>query len=191
MNTIREQKRLLRAELRLRRRALPISVRQAKSARIRERLLDLPEISSARTVFCFISSDEEVETHPLIDTLVASDKQVLVPWIPAGADMVAVHFPGWAGLAPGQLGILTPQSPVAFDGQVDVCITPGLGFTMQGERLGYGRGYYDRWFTSHATGWRIGIGFECQIVDHLPTSDTDIPLDRVLTEEGMSNTRGG
>ena len=182
MNPLLAQKRLLRAELRQRRNALPASERLAASKKIREGLLGLPELSSATWVFCFISSGDEVGTHRLIDALVERGKQVLVPWIPAGGDMVAVHFPGWDGLAPGQLGILTPVAPRPHEGRVDLCITPGLGFTIRGERIGYGRGYYDRWFASHETGCRLGIAFECQIVDRVPVNETDVVLDILLTE---------
>ncbi|MBI2994870.1 MAG: 5-formyltetrahydrofolate cyclo-ligase [Gammaproteobacteria bacterium] len=190
MNDIQELKRILRKELRERRVAIALAARRETSERIRDRLLQLPEVGSAGSVFCFISNSEEVDTHALIDSLVERGKRVLVPWIPAGGDMAAVRFTGWASLAPGQLGILTPVSPHPFDGHVDVCITPGLGFTLRGERLGYGRGYYDRWFSSHTSGPRVGIGFDFQIVDQLPTSDRDVRLDGLVTEARVIDTGG-
>jgi len=179
---IQTRKAALRAELKQTRDALTPAQRREYSRAICERVLQLPEVQSAASVFCFISYGSEIDTHPLLDWFLGEGKTVVVPKITPDRGMIAVPFSGWEDLEPGQLGILTPRSDTARDAPVDVCITPGLGFTVAGGRLGYGRGYYDRWFAGHGARARIAVGFECQILDALPTESTDIPVTMLVTE---------
>jgi 5-formyltetrahydrofolate cyclo-ligase len=102
--------------------------------------------------------------------------------------MLAIEFPGWSALKPGTLGIPAPVSDRAFEGRVDVVITPGVGFTAAGDRLGMGKGYYDRWFAAHDYGLSVAICFECQLVAELPVSETDVPVDLIVTEQRVIRT---
>jgi 5-formyltetrahydrofolate cyclo-ligase len=157
--------------------------RQSRSADIVDRLWALPAVQDARSVFCFVSNGPEVHTHGLIDRLVSAGKPVYVPKIIGRTRMIASPFHGWDALRPAELGILTPISDEAHDGPVDLAITPGLGFSLRGQRIGYGAGYYDRWFAAHAVDARIAVAFEVQIVDHIPTDAYDLPVHRIVTEE--------
>jgi 5-formyltetrahydrofolate cyclo-ligase len=183
MTTREQDKQALRARLRSARASLPPAGRATASERIRRRVLAEDAVRGSRTVFCFVSLGVEVDTRPLIDELAAGGRTILVPRIADAKGMVAVEFPGWAALEPGQLGIPTPASDLAFTGRIDVVITPGVGFTADGQRLGMGKGYYDRWFAAHDYGLSIAICFECQIVAALPVSPTDVPVDLIVTEQ--------
>jgi 5-formyltetrahydrofolate cyclo-ligase len=177
-----------RARLRSRRAALPAGDRRAAADSIRARLIELEAVRAARAIFCFVSRGEEVDTHALIDALADGGRTVLIPRItPTG--MIAVEFPGWTALEPGVLGIPAPQSDRAFAGCIDVVITPGVGFTATGDRLGMGRGYYDRWFAAHRYGLSIAICFECQLAPALPTTDSDVRVDLIVTEQRILDTR--
>jgi 5-formyltetrahydrofolate cyclo-ligase len=178
-----EQKTAARRILRERRENLDAQSRVSGSAAIRSKLFQLPQLASAGIIFCFISNGSEVSTHEVIDRLLAMGKTVLVPKILPGQPMRAVTFRGWDSLAPGVLGIPAPVDTVAYAGRVDVVITPGLGFTATGTRLGYGRGYYDRWFTTHEHGLRVAIAFECQLEAVLPADAKDIPVHILITEQ--------
>ena len=158
---------------------------RARSALITSRLWALPEVQTARSVFIFVSNGPEVHTHDLIDRLVAAGKSVFVPKIVGKTRMIASPFHGWVHLQPAQLGILTPISDDAHEGPVDLVVTPGLGFSVQGQRIGYGAGYYDRWFAGHSVGARIAVAFETQIVDSIPTAETDLPVDKIVTEDRL------
>ncbi|MEJ2760662.1 MAG: 5-formyltetrahydrofolate cyclo-ligase [Gammaproteobacteria bacterium] len=162
--------------------ALPEEARREHSRAILERLLELPVLQAARSVFCFVSHGSEVDTHPLLDWLLVQGKTVAVPKILNAEGMIAVPFKSWDDLRPGQLGILTPAVSTPYPGGIDVCITPGLGFTSSGKRLGYGRGYYDRWFAGHPVAHRIAVGFECQLLEDLPAGERDVPVNMVVTE---------
>lgn len=175
----------LRRAIMARREAMTPESLRAASAAIVERILRDREIVAARTVFCFISAGPEVHTHDLLERLRHLGKTLLVPRIPRGEPMRAVEFPGWDSLEPGTLGILAPKDATPYAGAADVVITPGLAFTPNGLRLGYGKGYYDRWFATHEHGTRIGITFQYQVEKTLPTSPTDIPVHKVITEHNL------
>lgn len=180
-----------RTRLKAARDALTEAQRADFSARITRQLLALPPLQAARRVFVFISSGTEVQTHALVQQLLAEGREVAVPKIVGRTEMIACRLPQWAGLKPAQLGILTPEVTDPLDGHFDVVITPGLGFTEAGHRIGYGAGYYDRWFASHSVGHRIALAFEAQIVQSLPTDSHDLPVDAIVTERRVIALRAG
>ena len=84
---------------------------------------------------------------------------------------------------PTSFGILTPPGNQPCPGPYDIVITPGLGFTVTGQRIGYGRGYYDRWFTEHPVENKIALAFEVQLIKEIPHAGYDIPVDILITEK--------
>ncbi len=184
-----QAKRELRQAVIARRDALPEPNRTEASRLIRSRLLALPVVQAAESLFIFISYSTEVDTHPLITTLLEAGRRIAVPKIVDKTTMLSVPMTGWEGLEPNRMGILTPVSSEHDLGPFDVAITPGVAFTTAGERLGYGRGYYDRWFANHAVGTKVAIGFEAQIVDALPTDEYDQPVDIIVTEQRLIRSK--
>ena len=182
---ITEQKALIRARLKQNRRALPEEQRLAFNQAIHTRLLDQIDIKQAGSVFCYISTGDEVNTHPLIDQLVQLDKTVVIPKIIDGEKMIAVLFNNWRELRIGQLGILTLDEYSEWQSGVDMCITPGLGFTVDGKRIGFGKGYYDKWLAANPSASRVALCYECQIVDAIPTTETDLSMDKIITEKRL------
>jgi 5-formyltetrahydrofolate cyclo-ligase len=143
----------------------------------------MTNFNTVRTVFCYISFGSEVDTRAVLAWLLAGGKQVCVPRITAAKAIEAVVFTGWNGLEPGPYGIPAPAGADVYTGDIDICITPGLGFSMNGGRLGHGPGYYDRWFTAHPVPSKIGLAYECQILDELPVEPHDTVMDVIITEE--------
>lgn len=137
---------------------------------------------SPASIFIYVSLPEEVGTRTLIDAFVARGATVAVPRIVAGGEMRAVRFPGWEEMVAGPLGIPAPRSELGVSGPIEIAVVPGLGFTRSGARIGYGAGYYDRWFAAHPQTRRIGVAFECQIAANLPQEPHDIRMHRVITE---------
>lgn len=178
-----EDKKRLRNKLKQSRAAISANQLAKLSEQISVFLHEIDAFTQAKTLFCYVSYLNEVDTHPLIDYCLRHEKAIFVPKIIGKTKMIAVEVANMSELVPDKMGILTPQSNQAHTGPFDIAITPGLGFTANGERLGYGRGYYDRWFATHQTGLKIGIAFECQIVAELPTDKTDIPVDIIVTDE--------
>ena len=159
-----------------------------RSRRIVERLLGMEEVQSAASLFIYLSFRSEVETRSLIEILIADGKKVLVPSVGDSENMEAVQFTPQEQLEGDKFGVPTPRSGVIEKDLVDVCIAPGLAFSPVGDRLGYGKGYYDRFFARRQVGLAIGLCFECQIFSQVPVDQFDHPMDWVLTEERSFQT---
>ncbi len=180
---IQNQKAQLRHQFRQNRLGINASVRAAHNLTILEKLQSLPEVRSATTLFSYISYGQEVDTRILLDWLLTRPMQILVPKITGNGQMIAVIFDGWTGIQTGTGGVPEPVSSQAYTGEIDVCITPGLGFSASGARLGQGEGYYDRWFAVNPVRYRIAPAFECQLGTEIPTDNHDTPVDIIVTEQ--------
>jgi len=153
-----------------------------KDKLIRKNLRELDIYKKAKSVFVFISYRSEVDTKGIIEDILADGKKLLVPLV-KGSEMIAVEVKGIDDLEPNKMGILEPK-----DGEevieVDLTLTPGLAFDKAGYRLGYGGGYYDKFFAKVDT-IRMGIGYYDQFVESLVHEDYDKPLQYLLTDRGM------
>ncbi len=156
--------------------------KQVCDLKIKQQLKELEPILNATHVFCFLSVNHEVDTHEFIDWLINQGKNVSIPKIING-EMLAVRFPGWQNLVSGKFGIREPEQIDIVSSPVDVCITPGTGFSPRGGRLGLGQGYYDRWFSENMATFKIAPAYELQVVDDLPVENHDIPVDLIVTEK--------
>lgn len=182
LNTSKQQ---LRQQLLRIRQEIPASQRRLMNDAIREKLLALPEVINAGTLFCFISFADEVDTHAVIRQLQQQGKIIVVPKTLKGGKMAAIPLGSWDDLEADGFGVPVPRSSRPYMAGIDTCLTPGLGFSPLGQRLGYGRGYYDDWFTENRVAHKVGVGFDCQVLDEIPVDDTDVPLDKIVTEKDI------
>ena len=167
--------------------------RTAKSREIEERLFSLPELKSARTVLFFASFRSEVDTIPMIRRALASGKRVMLPKV-KGKELELFEIKNVdSDVSPGAWGILEPRgsAPVKLD-ELDVIIVPGAAFDEQGNRLGYGAGFYDK-LLSEFKKPTVAIAFEQQIVPKVPADPYDVPVQKIVTEnriiEASSNSQ--
>ncbi len=156
--------------------------KEGKDKLIRKNLRELEIYKKAKSVFVFISYKSEVDTRGIIEDILADGKKLLVPLV-KGSEMIAVEVKGIDDLEPNKMGILEPKSGDEVT-DVDLTITPGLAFDKAGFRLGYGGGYYDKFFAKVDT-IRMGIGYSDQYVESLVHEDYDKALEYLLTEEGL------
>lgn len=178
-----------KAEIRARslqaRRAMPYADVELKSRAIIERLMDLPEFTCTGAVLVYVSSkDNEADTHALIERLLAGQRTVLVPIAERDGAMSWSRILSLNELEPGRFGILEPRHEFRriMDPPNDsVVIVPGVAFSPDGHRIGYGGGYFDR-FLEQFTGTTIALAFDAQMVNHIPASEHDVPMDIILTE---------
>ena len=180
---VNQQKTETRKILKSTRASIPEATRMNAANSITEQILRLDEIRDARTIFIYISYASEVHTHALIKALLAAGKTLAVPKIIKSDYMQAETFSSWEALVPGELGILTPTDSTPCNGPFDVAITPGLGFTLSGQRMGFGRGYYDKWFAQNKVRHKIALAFEVQLINEMPVEDTDVPMEKIVTEK--------
>ena len=134
-----------------------------------------------KTVFCYESYKNEVQTRSMMDHFFKEGKDVYIPVV-TGAEM---HLAKWTPemlYTINKYGIKEPQNPIFYTGPIDVAIVPGLAFAENGARLGYGGGYYDRWFSANADVYKIGLCYAWQFVPILPEEEFDIRMDTVICE---------
>jgi len=188
---MREQKNRIRQILRERKDALSPEERLDKSERICHYLLS--QIHDGETVMVYTSKEKETNTVPLITALLERKNPVIVPIIvKEDVSLRLSYLRDFSALVPSTFGVPEPiGSEIPADpGDIDTIILPMLGFDRRGGRIGYGAGYYDRFLARNPTLRKIGIAFACQEMDQLPLDENDVPLDCIITEDGIIYSRG-
>jgi 5-formyltetrahydrofolate cyclo-ligase len=186
-NTLLEKtmdKSSLRQLLLTARRAIPSSARQQASKHILHKVITHPQWLIAKHIGCYVSLNDEVFTHELFAYALATGKQIAAPVIhPVEHKLYFCPIHDFSILKPGLLGILEPEleNPVAPE-TLNLLIVPGVGFDLQRNRLGFGKGFYDR-FLATTPAFRLALAFDAQIIPELPTFSQDIPMHAVLTEK--------
>jgi len=142
-----------------------------------------PKVKAAHTLLLYHSLPDEVNTHEWLDELVAAGKQVLLPVVIDGENMILREYTGKHDLAEGSFHILEPIGklfPESRYQEIEVAIIPGMSFDKEGHRLGRGKGYYDRFLSKSATLYKIGVCFGFQKESTIPSESHDIVMDEVI-----------
>jgi 5-formyltetrahydrofolate cyclo-ligase len=161
--------------------------RETKSLVIRSRLAKLDIFQTAQKtdrLMIYLNFGNEVQTLPLI-----GGSSVIVPFC-TGDEMIPLRIESPEDLELGRFGILEPKPVFREDAkrrvlpeQIDCVIVPGLAFDAACYRLGRGKGYYDRFLCRLPPQTvRIGLAFECQIIEKIPVQPWDIPVSLIITE---------
>ncbi|MFN3561718.1 MAG: 5-formyltetrahydrofolate cyclo-ligase [Chloroherpetonaceae bacterium] len=187
---IYEEKKRLRKTMKALRSALPKEDWQERSARIVQNLKALEKFQSAKVIHAFISDEKRQEANliPLLEWIISTPKKLLVPVIERN-DLISVELASLNDLTPHTFGVLEPTErvPSLLEQEIDLVLVPLLAVDKRGNRLGYGKGYYDRFFKrlSPST-FKLGVAFEFQVLDEVPTTESDVRLDAVMTENGFT-----
>lgn len=165
---VRQYKKDLRSRYKRVRDAIPPEKKAEKDSKILERLLNLPEYKNCDTLLCYVSMQSEVDTRKLIELSLAAGKRVAVPrCVGNSREMDFYRINSLNELSPRTFGVLEPPESaerLVGDFSRGLCVLPGLVFDMQGYRLGYGGGYYDRFLSSKFSGPTAGICYsECTL----------------------------
>lgn len=181
-----EEKKALRWEIRAREKTLSETDIAASDRALTAQLLSLPFYREAETVFCFVSIQREVDTHPLLADALAKGKRLCVPRCVAEGEMELVLLTDLADLRPGAFGILEPREglPLLTADDIDFALVPCLSCTRDGQRLGKGGGYYDR-FLSRYRGSMAVVCREALLLSHIPMDVFDVHIPWVITEKGV------
>ncbi|GBU19769.1 MULTISPECIES: 5-formyltetrahydrofolate cyclo-ligase [Methylobacterium] len=180
----------LKAELRrgalARRDVLGADERSAAAARIAETVLAIPGLAEAPIVGAFWPIRSEVDPRPIIEGLFARGQRVALPKVTSDG-LVFREWRAGEALVAGTFGLseprddLPPLDPTAL-------IVPLAAFDRRGQRIGYGRGYYDQAIerlSRNGPVLTIGIAFAVQEIEHVPAEPHDRPLDHMVTEAGI------
>ena len=136
---------------------------------------------SSEKIFIYVGFGSEILTETFIKKLI-NKKQIFVPKIENGK-MNLIRLKSWDDLAPGHFGVLEPTSSDYYEGKIDLVITPSIVFDKNGYRLGYGKGYYDRYFTENEYRISVGLSYHKLLQDNVPKEEHDIKVDVIITEE--------
>ena len=177
------QRRLHRAKQSLRelliqkRRMLSAEERSAQSALILSQLEKMTVFQEAKTVLLYYPKNNEVDVLPLFKRY-KRDKVLLLP-VTHRRGMTANPYEGNDKMHRGKMGIPEPTTP-PYEGEIDLIIVPAVAFDKQGNRLGRGGGYYDRFLKKQSHATFIGVGYDFQLVDEVPVRKHDQKMHRII-----------
>ena len=166
--------------------------RDQKSELVLERLETISEFQTAQHIFVYLGIGSEVQTRAIVQHLLnAADRSCYIPYC-VGDSLRIFQLSDWQQLEPKSFGVLEPKDEqiksVTTDGSlpiesIELALIPGVAFDRELNRIGYGRGYFDRFLRDRIPdAHRIGLAFDEQIVDRLPTDEFDVPMHRIVTE---------
>ncbi|MEP6973161.1 MAG: 5-formyltetrahydrofolate cyclo-ligase [Actinomycetota bacterium] len=190
---LKRAKRAIRLEVRAARDAMAADERKRASTTISERVLLLEALERATTVMVFWSFGSEVDMRPLINSMHTRGIRVALPRIVEGDMEPRAYTPG-DPVTETAFGACEPADGEVLDPSViDVVVTPAVAFDRSGRRVGYGGGFYDRFFRLiRQDAARVGVGFDLQLVDgDLPSGHFDLGLDAVVTESEVVRCQRG
>ena len=181
---ILEEKELLRARMRQLRETMDeLDVRE-KSDAITEKLVNLSEYEAANTVMFYMGVNKEVHTDTAINNALAASKKVVVPVSDMdNGRIIPTKLRSLDKMKPGAFGIPEPQEAEEVkEEEIELVIMPGLAFDEEGNRIGYGLGFYDR-FLKKINAEKIALSYEWQIVDKIRADEHDVRMSKIITEE--------
>lgn len=183
-----ENRDLLRKKILGIRKNLSSIQRIAFSNQIFYQIIHWEPYQKAESIFSYLSFSNEVITNPLIEYSLKKNKKIGVPAV-RGKNIVPLEFCGWEKLHPGYGGILEPVDEKPFLLTQDtLIIVPGSVFDRKGNRMGYGKGFYDRYLSEHG-GIKIGLAFSFQVLELIESKEHDVPMDFIVTEKEIIDTR--
>jgi 5-formyltetrahydrofolate cyclo-ligase len=192
---IAQKRESIREETLKRRENLPLAERAARSKRIMTHVIDWiqrseknAEGSSFDAVMVYLSMKSEVETDELIKSLFNQGRQIVAPVVGTKSGQLVPRRVRdlEKDLVEHPYGMLEPNEncPIFPPDQLQLILVPGIAFDLNGYRLGYGKGFYDRFLPTCPNAVTIGIAFQIQLVQDTYPQPWDIPVQHIFTEEG-------
>ncbi|MCD7894396.1 MAG: 5-formyltetrahydrofolate cyclo-ligase [Erysipelotrichaceae bacterium] len=152
------------------------------SSLIHQSVLAHPLIQQSSMIACYVSLKDEVGTHQLINKLLETHR-VCVPKV-HGNSMDFYEIFSLEDLEVGHFHVLEPNTNLLIDvNNIDIMIVPMLAYDDELYRVGYGKGFYDRYFARGYKGYKLGIAYSFQHIYHIDHDQYDIPLDEIITEK--------
>lgn len=176
MTTKKEQRAILKEKI--------MAFKDAESAShsIQDKLFGLEEYQNSKSIFIYISTDAEADTSNIINDALKSNKKVFVPIMQDNGKIAMSEINFATVYKKGVYNIMQPEIPIIAEEKTDIAIIPLVGFDKEKNRLGHGKGYYDKFLRDY-DGKKIALAFAVQEVDKLVVEDFDIKMDTIITEE--------
>ena len=165
--------------------AVPMEEKLRRSDTIMRRLEQEPLWAEAQVVLLYWSMADEVQTHGFVERWYR-EKTLLLPCVD-GDDLRLRQYTGPACMVAGEqfgIGEPTADTPEWTDlGAVQLIVVPGVAFDRYGNRMGRGRGFYDRLLKSTPNAVKVGVAYDFQMLDSIPTEPHDVKMDLVISAE--------
>ncbi len=178
---IDEEKKRIRREIRALKKLVSLEEKRRRSKQILEKVEQLPEFISAKTVLLYWAMADEVQTSDFVMKW-AESKRVILPCV-NGNDLDLRVFRGAEDLIAGEnFGIPEPSGELftAYE-EIDLILVPGVAFDVENNRMGRGKAYYDKLLSS-LKAYKLGVCFDFQFLESVPTDEHDIKMDRIVSE---------
>ncbi len=154
--------------------------KETKEEKIREKILNNNKVIETKNILVYVSKKYEIDTFKLIEELWNLNKNVYAPKV-EGNNLKFYKIKTFNDLEIGNFHLLEPNTNEEYIENKDTIIVPGLMFDKSGNRLGYGKGFYDRYLKDKNI-YKIGICFSTMYVDKIKIDKFDIKMDEVITE---------
>lgn len=184
-------KKTLRQEIFIQRSQLSPEYRKEAEASIYQTLFELEEFQEAQTIMCYYATEDEFNTHPIIEKAWQMGKQVGIPRVYPDRRMEAHVYTADSQLQESAFKIPEPleSSPVIDPKDIDLIIMPCVSCNNQGQRIGYGGGYYDRYILRTRPALLVLPFYQDLQRLGIPVEDHDLTMDIVITEAGCFDLR--
>ena len=162
---------------------------EEKSRKIKNNLFNLENYKKSSVIMFFVSFSSEVDTHDMIMQALKK-KTVVVPKV-ANNEIEPSVIVDFKNLIPNnRFGFPEPIDLMKMPyKKIELILVPGIVFDRGGHRIGYGMGYYDRFLKKIPKAFKIGLAFDFQVIDKIPNEEHDVPVDMIITEDGVIDCR--
>ena len=175
------QKAALRKHLLEKRDATSAELRDISSERIHQNLKQITSFTNSQNIACYFPIGSEVDTYGIIHDILDQNKCLLLPKVVNG-NLIFYNVPNLEKLEKGNFGIMEPKDSCKKADRIDCVLIPTVGVSKMGIRIGYGKGYYDK-FLSSTDAVKISLTYSKQIVKIIPSDSHDIKMNWVVTED--------
>ena len=190
--TAADSKEKLREEIKLKRDSMTDEEAERKSSAAAKSLMKIAEYANARVVMLYAAKGNEVRSRQLIESALKEGKTVLLPITNTEKKEIepAMIENYDSDLMKGAFGIMQPKQKSVFDVSIiDTIVVPGVAFDIDGHRLGYGHGFYDK-LLKRLTAVKIGLAYDLQLLEKLPRESHDERMDIIVTESRVIRFSG-
>lgn len=198
MNEISNKKKQIRREKLKIRREMNIEEKSNYDKIIKDKFFESSFYKESENIFIYISYDSEINTKDIITRAIKEGKKIYVPRTEFSTKLMnAVRIENFDNLVESRYGILEPKKDEPFidPNDLDLIVVPGVAFDKNGGRVGYGAGYYDRYFKrinseNKSKIIKLVLAYDFQLIDKVPTDEEDVLIDAVMTEKQFIKSWG-
>ena len=183
-------KKILRKEILTKRKSIDTVEKEEKDRKILEKFYESKYYIEAKNIFIYISYDSEINTKGIINKALMDNKKIYVPRTEFKTRLMdAVKITSLDNLIESEYGILEPsaEKPHIDPNGLDLIVVPGVAFDRNGGRMGYGAGFYDRYFEKISKDnmkkvIKLALAYDFQILEKIPMNEQDVPVNYIITE---------